>query len=660
MRDSGRKDMDVRDAVTMSHRAKPGTPRMWLAMWPEWGWPVAIFVLGLAVLLVIALRLIVQIPTTGDEPWYLLQSYALAHFHTPDLAPVLRNHALYHQLLGTHPDDHTLDYLGNGERVLAYLPGYAALIALPYALGGRALVVAVQAVAAAATGLLVFMEARRLFGSRLVALVAWLAYLAPLPVALYAGQIFPSTFAACVTCAGYIAATRWLPRASGWRLLAVSALTGALAAALPWLHIKYALVGLALAAIALVALLRPATPPATPPGAPSALDSPSGKERRFAAVLLAGIVIAGFGLIAAYSLRYFGHLTPPNGRQQASLAHPQVGAVVVVYADMFLGPESGLLPWVPLDLLAVPGVILLWRRYAWRGRAIAALLVAQVGIFVTAAFSSVAQATAMPGRFTLECAPFLALGVAAAVAALLPRAVAEDGVRAWWRTLRSRTRSATARSRGWGRRAQGAGLAATGALLLVTLWFAAVGRSTPYLLYPDAAGPALVEKLPYELPGWWFGLFPKLPGQWVTSGMVALTHMGPGAVPVPGAGGGTAGVLGVPGTLAPGAPLAQSALVWMPPGTYRARIALGCDLAPGAETAARVSVIRRDDAHPLAAVTLPLAACQGRAQTVTETLRFASDGYQPLIFTVDGVSATAVVAWPITYASEEDVGAGGA
>ena len=468
--------------------------------WASWVWPVGMLLVGFAAFATVALRLIARLPPAGDEPWYLLQAVALARYHTPDLAPVLRDHALYQHLLGAQVDDHTYDYVGNGERMLTYLPGYAAAIALPYALGGRTLVVIAQAVAAAVTGMLVYGEAWRLFRSRPVALMAWLAYLAPLPVALYAGQLFPSTLAACALMLGYVVAVRWLPGARGWRLLAVSGLVGLLAVALPWLHIKYALAGLALAGIALAALLLKGDErdkAGLAPGLPA-------RERWIAAALLGGLVLIGYALVAVYSRHYFGAWTPPNSRAQADLRHPNLHALGTVYADMFLSSVNGLLPWVPLDLLVVPGVVVLWRRHAWRGRAIAVLIAALMGAFVTAAFSSVGQGKAMPGRFTLECAPFFALCVAAAVAPLLPAGGWRDTLRA----LRTSLRTALP----WRSIARGLGLAGVCGLLLVTAWFAAVGRSDPALLYPGPSGPNLVVRYPDALPQWWFGVFPPLPG----------------------------------------------------------------------------------------------------------------------------------------------------
>lgn len=461
----------------------------------SWAWPVGMLMMGFAAFAIVALRLIARLPPAGDEPWYLLQAVALARYHTPDLAPVLRDHVLYQHLLGAQVDDHTYDYVGNGERMLTYLPGYAALIAPLYALGGRALVVIAQAAAAALTGMLVYIEAWRLFHSRAVALLAWLAYLAPLPVALYAGQLFPSTLAACALMLGYVAAVRWLPGARGWRLLAASGVVGLLVAALPWLHIKYALAGLALAGIALVALLVKGDEG----DEASFASAVRMRERWIAAALLGGVGLIGYALVAVYSRHYFGAWTPPNSRAQANLGHPQLGAVGAVYADMFLSSVNGLLPWVPLDLLVVPGVVVVWRRYAWRGRALAVVLVAQLGTYVTAAFSAEGQGKAMPGRFTLECAPFFAVCVAAAVVPLLP----SGSLRRLWRAVRVQTSDQRHILRGLG-------VAGVLALLLVTAWFAAVGRGNPALLYPGPSGPNLVARYPNALPHWWFGAFPPL------------------------------------------------------------------------------------------------------------------------------------------------------
>ncbi len=441
-------------------------------------WSVAIFLTSFVVLLALAEYVIVRLRTTGDEPWYLLQTYALLHLHSPDLAPLLHNHSLYTSFLGTAQDDHTRDYLGNGERVLVNMPGYAAVIAPFYLIGGRPLVVAFQALAAALVGTLVFIEAQRLFGSRKVAVLTWLAYLTPVPVLLYAGQIFPSTLAACATFLGFLVPLRYLAAARGPRLVVLGVFAGLLAFVLPWLHIKYALVALVVCATALAVLCpRLRWPPAR--GADN--------HAWYAAAAVAGLTLLSFVLIALYSHRYFGTWTPPNAREQPDLLHPRFANVVALYGQMFLDPRTGLLPWVPLDLLVIPGLVLLLRRQPRYRRYLPLFLAAQLGAFVSAAVSPVFQGYALVARFTLECSPFFAL----CVGAIFAFAVAGPSSTHW-------------RSRPWPPRL----VAALCVILLgMTIWFSFVGELDPRLLYPGTT-VRLAAKYPALLPGPWFALFP--------------------------------------------------------------------------------------------------------------------------------------------------------
>jgi hypothetical protein len=463
----------VRKAIALRGRASAPGALPWLNRWN-----VGIFLTSFTVLLALAEYVILRLRTTGDEPWYLLQTYALLHLHSPNLAPLLRNHALYASFLGTVPDDHTKDYLGNGERVLVNMPGYAAAIAPFYLIGGRPLVVAFQALVAALVGTLVFIEAHRLYDSRKVAVLTWLAYLTPLPVLLYAGQIFPSTLAAGATFLGFLVPLRYLAAAQGRRLIMLGALVGALAFVLPWLHVKYTFVALAVCATAFM-VLRPRLrwPPAR------SADT----HAWYAAAAVAGLTLLSFILIALYSHRYFGTWTPPNALEQPDLPHPHVENVIQVYGEMFLDPRTGLLPWVPLDLLVIPGLALLWRRHPRYGRYILLILAAQLGAFVSAAVSPVFQGYALIARFTLECSPFFAL----CVGGVFAFAFAEHPGR------QSRSRVAPPRL-----------VAALSVILLgMTIWFSFVGELDPRLLYP---GPTvrLAAKYPDLLPGPWFALFP--------------------------------------------------------------------------------------------------------------------------------------------------------
>ena len=472
------------DSLTLQHRAisisATSTLKFALGV-PSWlsPWTAATFLVSFAVLLAVSELLITRLRPTGDEPWYLLQSYAIMHLHGSNLAPLVRDHTIYAQFLGTSPNDHTMDYLGKGEAVLVNLPGYATLIGPLYHLGNRALVVAFQALVGALTGTLVFQEAHHVYASRKVAVLAWLAYLCALPVLLYARQIFPSTVASFAMFLGFVVVTRYLREAQGQALIALSILTGILAFALPWLHVKYALPALLLACVGINPLRPRLRWPVT-----SAAD----RRAWFAAATIMALTGISFMLIGIYSHRYFGTWTLPNGRVQADLLHPNFDNVAHLFGRMFLDPRSGLLPWVPLDMLVVPGLVAVIVRYPAYGLSILAFLVAQLATYLTAAVSPVFQGYALIGRFTVECAPFFALCVGGVVASVQQSSRSE-------RAERVR------------RRIRGPVMVAYLILLDMTIGFALVGELAPHLLYPGASIP-LVAKYASLLPSAWFALFP--------------------------------------------------------------------------------------------------------------------------------------------------------
>jgi hypothetical protein len=616
------------------------------------GWVFGVFAAAFALMLTLGLFLVRHLTTTGDEPWYLLQAYTLLRWHSVNLAPAIHDHLVYAQFLGSVRDDHTWDYLGNGERVLVNLPGYAAAIAPFYALGGRPLVVAFQALVAALTGTLVFAEARRIFGSRLVAIFAWLAYVLPLPVLLYVGQIFPSTLASFATFLGFVLVRRWLPGATGCRLLGVAVAIGLVALILPWLHVKYALTALALVGLALATLW------------PRLRSSPLRERDRYlwlGTAAIVGIAALGFGLIALYSHHYFGTWAPANARQQPDYLHPDFTKVVQLYSDIFLGRESGLIPWVPLDLLAPIGLaLLLWRRPR-EGRAILALLIAQLGAFVTAAVSFVVQGKALPARFTVECAPFFALCAAAVFAAglgPLQAWLAAVGARlaGTRRVARLRFRPPSIHSAFTAARlgylASGACAVLALVLLAVTAWFAAVGQREPALLYAAPSGTRLAEKYAHLLPVAWFAAFPPEQGNWITQGAIAFSQAGPAGHPVPALQGDTAFDAQPQPSLRQLTVIASTVPVLVPPGRYDATVVLACDPASPSTSAAHLVVFRGYDTHSpvVSATDVPARACAGPSRRIDAVVSFSSDGYDPMLFGAEYNGSCAVTVWSVTYA----------
>ncbi|HEX6819265.1 MAG TPA: hypothetical protein VF120_12885, partial [Ktedonobacterales bacterium] len=205
--------------------------------------PLALFAASFIFYVVVGLILIAQLGITGDEPWYLMLGYSLVHNHTANLAAIIHNPPLYHSFT-SHADDHTGDYLGNGERVLPNLPGYALILGLATVVAGRVGIVVVQAAATALTATLLFSEGRRLFASRAAGVFAAAAFVLALPASVYVSQMFPSALASSAAFTGFVLVMRALPVARGRQFLIAALGVGLLAALLPWLHFKYAPVAL--------------------------------------------------------------------------------------------------------------------------------------------------------------------------------------------------------------------------------------------------------------------------------------------------------------------------------------------------------------------------------------------------------------------------------
>jgi hypothetical protein len=535
-------------------------------------------------------------PTTGDEPWYLMQAYALLHFHTPSVSQIVNHPALYRQFLAG-PDDHSRDYLGNGERMLPYLPGYAIVLAPVYAVAGRIGIIAVQSLLVALTAALLFATAERVAHSRWCGIFAALAYATTVPAFHYAGQIFPSTIAACATFAGLLLAVEALPQATGPRLLLAAGGVGAVALALPWLHVKYAPAALALTVVAALALLWRLRRESAMRGV------------RLALALVAGCLVLSLLLIVLYSHRYYGTWTPqlsPRLNGHSDLRYWDPARLAALFEDMFLSRQSGLLPWVPLAFLAPPGLaLLIWHNRRW-GLAVTVLLAGQLGVFLTSIVTpDISQGMAFPARFTVECGPLLVLCETALLATALR----------WVRLLAPPGFSPRFLVRMIG----GAALALCLTLAVAGACFTAATLSDVSRLYPSTAGPRLVMAYPGLFPAWWFMRFPETPG-------VVLYQ---GSAPI-------ARVITAPRVLTPRSPPAMAlAAAWIdvPPGRFVATVSFTCTPLPTARAPLQV-IAQRDDGRSsiIAERAEPAAACTG--VPIRVIVPFSSIGYQATRFAI--------------------------
>ena len=372
--------------------------------------PVVALVYGLA-----AARVQVQVGPEGDEPHYLMVADSLLRdhdvslerdyadgryrpFHPATLAP-------HYRVRGRGGEIYSLHALGLS---LLVLPAYAAfgyagasffMALLAVALVGQLRALLREAVGDGADG------------------VAWLMALSP-PLVHYAGLVFTEIPAALIVTLG-LRHGRAAPSARA------ALATGAALAFLPWLNVRYAILAVALLAFALTA--RPAV--------------------RVAAAWLAPSVASALAL-AFYHWHLYGFFDPRRvygRRPELSLAGLPTGLPGLLFDQ-----EFGLLVYAPIFVLAVPGLLALWRRSP-RLAAATAVLAAAV-IAVAGAWPMWRGGFNPPARFLVPIIPALALAVAArltrgwtAGAALLAAwGLWTGAVGTWDRALVHRDRDGTA------------------------------------------------------------------------------------------------------------------------------------------------------------------------------------------------------------------------
>jgi len=195
-------------------------------------------------------------PLTGDEPFYVMTGISLIEDGDLDEQNNYdaRHFDRFYPLPGIARDgwpgfpDPLPPHASQTDRDGLYSkhgPGMALLVAVPFAVGGRPLVLLVLAgIAAAVAGNATALAAR--YAAAPVAAAVGLALALTNPLASFSLLIFPEMSAAlCVT---YAVRRLLAPTNAVWQWFAV----GAVAAALPWLHYRLAPVSVVLVVLALV------------------------------------------------------------------------------------------------------------------------------------------------------------------------------------------------------------------------------------------------------------------------------------------------------------------------------------------------------------------------------------------------------------------------
>jgi hypothetical protein len=382
-------------------------------------------------------------PTASDEPHYLIIMQSLALDHDLDLTNNYDSEAYREFYPDTLPDRHVIQ-VGPWQYPIRDL-GLPLIGSLPFALAGRAGVVALMGLVAAALAAQLYLACRDLRIAHRPALLGTAVACLTHPILSYTTQIYPELLAALA----FVSAARLVRGGRGATPLALAA-AAACVGVLPWLSTRAALIALGVGLVIAYCALRPS--------APASLV-----QRVVRGMAVAVPFFALLGALSFVNWQLFGRFMPGaayylvSDQQQVLTFAPQVGTLGLLFDRTF-----GLIPRAPIYLLAALGVFPLWRR----GRS--ALLVA---LFLgwLAAFAFIASIAfwwadgGPPSRYILAGLPFFAVLLAAGLERL-------EGLR----------------SVAW--RAVGAGLAA------FSLFIAYVFAVLPNIRYDLAADIRLSER----------------------------------------------------------------------------------------------------------------------------------------------------------------------
>jgi hypothetical protein len=345
----------------------------------------------------------------GDEPHYLVIAQSL--WRDGDLK-IENNHQQehYREYFPRELDPHYLTRGADGEIYSIHPVGLPVLMAPVYALGGyRAVVFAILLMAAMAAGLM-WRHVVAATNAAGAATFAWAAIVFTAPFLFNAFAVYPEIAAALAAALALTLATA--PSASPG--LARWLIAGVACAALPWLSTKYAPMSAALVAVALARILWPATTSA--PGTSALRTSALGTAalRTSAPAAAAVLVPYGCSLVAWFSFFYVIWGTPLPQAPYGDLVQTDVFNLVFGAPGLLFDQEYGLLPYAPVYIFALTGLIVMLRDADQRRRAMEITLVFAALLGTVGAFRIWWGGSASPGRPLTSGLLLLALPIAIA------------------------------------------------------------------------------------------------------------------------------------------------------------------------------------------------------------------------------------------------------
>jgi hypothetical protein len=283
------------------------------------------------------------IPTASDEPHYLVIVQSLIHDRDLDLTNQYETESYREFYPDRLPDIHAIQ-VGPWQYPIRDL-GLPFIAALPFAVAGRAGVVALMCIVGAVLAAQLYLACRdlrighrpALFGTALASLVH--------PAFTYTTQIYPELLAALV----FVTAARLVRAGRAATPLALAG-AAALAGLLPWLSTRAALIALGLGIAVAYFALRPLPPVATSQrlvrlvaaAAPFVVPV-------MALAIVNGLMFGRFMLGAGYYL--------VSDQQPILTFAPHIGALGLMFDRTF-----GLIPRAPVFLVCALGALVLWGR----------------------------------------------------------------------------------------------------------------------------------------------------------------------------------------------------------------------------------------------------------------------------------------------------------
>lgn len=340
-----------------------------------------------AVLYSVAAKLRLAERPWGDEPHYLVMSIALGKYHTFDLTSAYANRD-YDAFYPTVLDQHV--YPGPHGMVPLHNWGGPILWALPFELWGRAGAAAVVVLAGILTVGVTYRLLRDLGIVRSYAALTVALFVVGSPLYMYASMQFIEPFGAL----GVAYAARVLVCARPTRLQVVLASAGL--GWLPWVHGRFLLFTLV---FGLLLVLR--------------VDRAGVTGRRAVAAYLPAAlpVLALFLALELFNVTQYGTLAPSPGNANIGdgllQLPPQTGLAGLLFDRQF-----GLLSHFPLLALAVPGMLLAFRRRSQLQAHLMLLAAIVPYIGAVSTFRAWFAGFAPPGRLLMVLTPLLAFYVA--------------------------------------------------------------------------------------------------------------------------------------------------------------------------------------------------------------------------------------------------------